>query len=63
MLILNFNNNINVVKINVTIVNYGENEYGYKRPIVKYSVDDKLYTAMVEVLTAEIQNSDLNDKI
>ena len=62
-LILDLNNDINVVKTDATIVSYGENEYGYKRPIVEYSVDNKTYTAMIEVFTAEIQNSDLNDTV
>lgn len=44
-------------------MSYGENEYGYKRPIVEYSVDNKTYTAMIEVFTEEIKNSALNDII
>ena len=62
-LILDLSNDINVVKTDATIVSYGENEYGYKRPIVEYSVDNKTYTAMIEVFTAEIQNSVLNDTV
>lgn len=61
--ILDLKNDINVVKIDATIIEYVENEYGYKIPVVQYTVDDKTYKVMIEVLNSQIQNSKINDKV
>lgn len=62
-LILDLKNDMNVAKIDGTIINYTENEYGYKRPVVQYTVGDNTYEVMIEVLNSKIQNSNLNDKV
>lgn len=62
-LIDDIKNDINVRKVEAIIVSYTENEYGYERPVVQYSVDGETYETMIDVFTKEIKNSGLNDKV
>lgn len=62
-LIVDLKNDLNVKKVEATIVSYVDNEYGYARPVVRYSVDGVTYEAMIEVFTKEIKNSGLNDTV
>lgn len=61
--IIDLINDINIGGANATIVYYAENELGYERPVVKYTVDGKNYEAMIKVLNDEIQNSTINDVV